>query len=165
MIKTLSKHVHVREATAITDIEIMTTVVSDTMTFLVEFFQGVRSCHKTVTAALEELIHEETIMALVTEDLDYIDVLSSSHSVESIDDFAVSIVSIDHELVQFRVKGDVGIEFYWGGSGDDGLAGDESLPFTATMSSSIDDMESFQDVEVTVDASKLHAQFEPDIEC
>lgn len=164
MIKTLSKHVHVREATSEPDQPTIMAVVSDTLTFLGELFQAIRSCRKKVTDALEETIHEETIMALISENLDYIDVLSSTHSVETVDVSSVVIISIDEEIVRFRVRGEIGVDFHWGSS-HDGIDGDETFPFEATMWSSVDDLQSFQDIEVTVDDSSWQKTFEPDIEC
>jgi hypothetical protein len=159
----LSKHVHVREATTTADYE-MDSVVVDTLSFLTELLEAIRTCRTQVNGALENEIQEETVMTLVTESLDEVDVASSSHSVDTVDVLSTTIVSIDEETLQFHIKGEVGIDFHWGSS-DDGIDGNETFPFELKMWSFVDDMQKFNDIELMVDADFWHEQFGPDIDC
>lgn len=159
----LSKHGHVREATIAAGRE-MDAVVVDTLSFLIELLEAIQACRNRVTDALENEIREETVMTLVTESLDEVDVASSSHSVDTVDVLSTTIVSIDEAVVQFYVKGEVGIDFHWGSS-DDGVDGSETFPFELKMWSSVDDMQRFNDVELMVDAEFWRGQFRPDIDC
>jgi hypothetical protein len=88
-------------------------------------------------------------------------VLSSSHSVETVDVLSTTIVAIDEEVVRFHIKGEIEVEFHWVPSRD-GIDGDESFPFELTMWSFVDDLKRFEDIEVTVDASSWHAGFYDD---
>lgn len=130
---------------------------------MVELFEAIEGCRKRVAAAVEEAIHNDTVMELVTSDTDYLNVLSSSHSLESVDIERIRAIRIDAEFVYFHVSGTVDIEFYWG-RGDDGAASDENFPFQATMQASVEDLEDFSDIEVGINASDWQARFGPDEE-
>jgi hypothetical protein len=163
-IDNLSKHVHVREATAETDPAKIEEIATDTLVFLIELLEAICICRTTVTDALEGAIHEETVMALVTENLDYIDVLSSSHSVETVDVLSKTILSIDNEIVRFKITGEVEADFHWGSSSD-GIDGSEAFPFEMTMWSFVEDIGRFEDIEVMVDDTHWQEQFGPDVDC
>jgi hypothetical protein len=162
MIEGLNKHVHVREDTLVDPSEAAPQIEA-TLRYLSELFEAIEGCRQRVASAVEEAIHNDTVMELVTTDTDYLNVLSSSHSVESVSIERIKAIRIDAEFVYFNVTGTVDVEFYWG-RGEDGAASDENFPFGATMQASVDDLEDFSEVEVGIDASEWHARFECDEE-
>lgn len=159
----LSKYVHVREATVPKDRDEAERHIDETLAFLVQLFEAVDECKGKVVTAVEAAIHEETVMAVITESFDDLDVLSSSHSVETVYVDEIKVTGIDHQAVQFHIAGSIGVEFYWG-RGEDAAQVDKGFPMTATMWSWVDDLERFEDVEVLVDGSEWLASFGPDDE-
>jgi Predicted pPIWI-associating nuclease len=160
-VDSLSKYVHVREATADLDAHEVDAFVVESLAFLVELLRAIASCRKQVTDALEQQIQDETVMALITEDLDHVDVLSSSHSVEQVDVLTTHIDAIDHEVVRYTITGEVGIDFHWGPS-NDGIDGTETFPFILKTSCSVHEMGKFEDSELELDTGNWHQAFEPD---
>lgn len=154
----LSKYVHIREDTAAVDKAVIQSVAMDTLAFLISLFDAIGECRKKVTDALEGIIQEETVMAMVTENLDHIDALSSTHSVDTVDVLSIEITGMDHEVVRFRIRGEIGVDFHWGPS-DDGVDGDEAFSFEMTMWSFVGDLLRFEDIEITVDDSEWQEGF------
>ena len=144
--------------------QLMGAVVVETLGFLIDLLQAIQFCRRQVTDALENEIHDETVMTLVTESLDDLDVVSSTHSVDTVDVLSTKIVSLDEDTVQFHIEGKVGIDFHWGSSSD-GIDGSETFPFQLTMWSFVDDLQQIHDPQLMVDADFWHAQFGPDTDC
>lgn len=162
MLDVLSKHVHVRPATLTeTDDEVRSTV-RGTLSCIGALLAAIRECRGKLCGRLEAAIQSEAVMAVVTGDLDYLDVLSSSHWVDAVHVLAISVTGIDCDAVRYRAAGEVTVEFQWGDRDDDGGGGPATFPFVADLWSPVEQLDTFYGTEIEVDAAGWHARFGPD---
>jgi hypothetical protein len=148
----LSKHVHGRQATVITDaneIELRATEIAEAVR---ELFNSYHDCRTALIEPLLELLDESAVDSLMAETIESIDELASHHSIEEIYTEHTVVEAITATTVRYRSSGSISVVLQWGSNSDlrrgDGAEMEKGFPFSCSFEVPIDDPHDLSNAEV-----------------
>ena len=138
----LSKHVHARGDTVVTEPAEQDRFALSTLDAMERFLATARECRDAVLAPIAAALDRAAVDALVSETIQAVDELASHHFIDSIHVGDIEVGRLDHLTVTYRVTGSVDVELQWGSGSDfrrgDGAVLSESFPFWCDLTLPID---------------------------
>ena len=129
----LSRHVHARENTVVTDHAEQDRFALSILADMEEFQATARDCRDALLAPIAEALDRAAVDALVSETIQAVDELATHHSIDLNDVGEIEVSSLDHQTVTYRVTGSIDVDLQWGSGSDlqrgDGAELSESFPF------------------------------------
>ena len=133
----LSRHVHVREDTVVTDRAEQDCLALSTVEAMEEFLATAQHCRNAVLAPIADALDRPAVHALVSETIQALDELASHHSIGLIDVGEIEVARLGHQTVTYRVIGSIDVDLQWGSGSDlrrgDGAELSESFPFSCEL--------------------------------
>jgi hypothetical protein len=140
----LSYHIHARESTIISEVTEQNAIVEATANAMSNFLTLFADCRREIVSVIEETVSDAAIDALLSETILEIDELANHHSIEGIYVEKVRVKRIGADEIIYEAEGEVSVGLQWGSNFDvrngDGAEMDESFPFSAEISVSLEDM-------------------------
>ena len=150
----LSKYTHIRPGVIVTENAKVEAFVNEALAALEGLFTSIKRCREQVLLAVDSHIDRELVEAFVWETLPEIDELATHHTIEDVYIKNLTIAGVDHRLVSFRIEGSLEVELQWGSGSDyrrgNGAKFSNSFPFTATMSSPVEEVTAFSNLHHTI---------------
>ncbi len=141
-IAALSKHIHGRETTVITEHDVQDRFAEATLDEMEAFLDAMHACRKAVLLPVVEELDDAAVDTLLSETIQDVDELASHYSLEDISVDKVIVKDIDPHTVKFRATGSISVILQWGSNSDlrrgDGLELPESFPFWCDITLPID---------------------------
>ena len=157
-IENMNKYTHVRPGSIVADPVEIATFAGGALAAFLGLLQSFEECRRSILDALSAEIDNEAINALISETILEIDELATHHSVDDVYVDKTRVTDLTDDTIYISAEGTVGGELQWGSNSDlrrgDGAIADYSFPFQVTMEATIDDMDDFQNVEYSVNASE-----------
>jgi hypothetical protein len=156
----LSKHVHGREDTIITDVNEQDAAARMAIEALQNFFETYYECRSAISEPIQEKLNDATVDALIAETILEVDELSTHHSIEEVYVHETKVHAIGPSSSIYRATGSLSVILQWGSNSDvrrgDGAELDESFPFHCDIEVPLDDPWDLRDAETmyVVDTSK-----------
>jgi len=142
-IDVLSKLTHVEEKVFGLSESDVAVKVLETEDAFAELFSTIDLCREEVICALWMEIDQAVACEAISETIAAIDEISAHYSLEDIYVNEVEIVDVGHDKITFKATGSISAGLQWGSNSDvrrgDGLAEEESFPFTGLLCSPVDD--------------------------
>ena len=160
----LSKFTHVNPSTFGLPSDEVTRYVDSACEALRDLLVSAQMARETLGSSLEAQIHNQVVMAAISETILSVDEIATHHSVDEVYVDQVKVIRVGSAFVEFMAVGSVGVELQWGSNSDvgrgDGAVGSESFPMTCQLESSVDDPENVSAVEDTlcVDTSSWYGE-------
>jgi hypothetical protein len=164
----LSKHVHGREDTIITDVKDQDDAARAVIEALENFLAIYHECRSAISEPIQEKLNDATVDALIAETIQEVDELATHHSIEEVYVHQTKVKAIGPDSLIYQAKGSLSVTLQWGSNSDvrrgDGVEVGESFPFECDIEVSLDDPWDLSDAETSyrVDTSKWRDGDEPD---
>lgn len=130
----LSKHVHARQATLLTDLTLQDQEVATVVDDLADLFSSYFEYRAALIDPLIESLDEESVNNLMSETIQELDELATHHGIEEIYTESTEIVEITSTSVRYRTSGTISVNLQWGSNSDvrrgDGAEFKKSFPFS-----------------------------------
>lgn len=158
----LSKHVHGREDTIITDVTEQNQAVCSALDALETFLTTYHECRFVIVDPIQEQLSDAAVEALLRETIQEIDELATHHSIEEVYVHETRVKGIGPHTITYHAKGSVSVELQYGSNSDlrrgDGALIEDSFPFECDIDVSLDDPWdlSTADTSYAVDTSKWY---------
>ena len=133
----LSKHIHSRETTIITEHNAQDRFAEATLDKMEEFLNVMQECREAVYLPVAKELDAAAVDTLLGETIQEIDLLASRHSIEQICVDEVVVKDIGSHTVEFRATGEIDVTLQWGSKGD-GAESLQSFPFWCDITLPID---------------------------
>ncbi|MBK1695657.1 hypothetical protein [Rhodovibrio salinarum] len=137
----LSKHVHGRQNTVITDPAEQDRFVAATLRDMEAFLDAIRDCREAVLDPIAEELDGAAVQALLCETILAIDELATHHAIEEIYVAEIRVNDIDAHAVTYRATGSISVVLQWGSNSDmrrgDGAELPQDFPFWCDISTPI----------------------------
>ncbi len=141
-IDALSKHIHGRETTIITEHDVQDRFAEATLDEMEAFLDAMHACREAVLLPVAKELDAAAVDTLLNETIQEVDSLASHHSIEDICVDKVVVKDIDPHTVKFRATGSISVILQWGSNSDrrrgDGAELPESFPFWCDITLPID---------------------------
>ena len=129
----MSKHIHGRETTIITERPAQDEFVEATLSEMNVFLDAMKTCRDAVLSSVAEELDDTVVEALLSETILQVDELATHHWAEEIYVVDTTVHLIDPDTVTFRVIGSISVTLQWGSNSDfrrgDGAQMPKSFPF------------------------------------
>jgi hypothetical protein len=164
----LSKHVHGREDTILTDHAAQDTTARATVTAMVAFLDAIHDCRAAILDPIAEALDDAAVDALTSDSLQEVDELASHFSLEEVYVDRTVVHAIGADAITYRAAGSVSVILQWGSNSDlrrgDGAELDQSFPFICDIEVPLDDPWALDLAEATcsVDTSSWRDAMHPD---
>jgi hypothetical protein len=158
----LSKHVHGREDTVITDVTEQDEAARSALEALENFLTTYHECRFAIADPIQEQLSDATVEALLRETIQEIDELATHHSVEEVYVNETKVKAIGPHTITYHAKGSVFVELQYGSNSDvrrgDGALIQDFFPFECDIDVSLADPWNLStaDTSYTVDTSKWY---------
>lgn len=130
----LSKHVHVRQSTLITDLQIQDQEVEQVVDDLVELFTAYFDYRSALIDPLIESLDDQAVNDLLAETVQALDEIATHHGIEEVYTDSTEVVEITSASVRYRASGTITVSLQWGSNSDvrrgDGAEMTKSFPFS-----------------------------------
>lgn len=130
----LSKHVHARQGTLITDLKLQDQEVAPVVDDVVDLFATYFEYRSALIDPLIESLDEEAVNDLMSETIQALDELATHHGIEEVYTEATEVVEITSTSVRYRASGTITVSLQWGSNSDvrrgDGAEMEKSFPFS-----------------------------------
>ena len=141
-IDALSKHIHGRETTIITEHDEQDRFAEATLDEMEAFLDAMHACREAVLLPVVEELDDAAVDTLLSETIQEVDRLASRYSLEEIYVDNVVVNDIDPHTVEFRATGSISVILQWGSNSDlrrgDGAELPESFSFWCNITLPID---------------------------
>jgi hypothetical protein len=164
----LSKHVHGRENTVISNRCDQDAMARSTILAMAAFLASVHDCRAAVLEPIAEALDDATVDALVTETLGDVDELATHHSLNEVCVDHVVVHTIGSNTITYRATGSVEVTLQWGSNSDlrrgEGAELDQSFPFHCDIEIPLDEPWYLDLAETTcgVDTQEWYGAMQPD---
>jgi Predicted pPIWI-associating nuclease len=164
----LSKHVHGREDTIITDVEDQDNAARMAIEALENFLAIFHECRSAISDPIQEKLNDATVDALIAETIQEVDELATHHSIEEVYVHQTKVKAIGPGSLFYQANGSLSVTLQWGSNSDmrrgDGVELGESFPFECDIEVSLDDPWDLSNAETRygVDTTKWRDGDEPD---
>ncbi|WP_133244715.1 hypothetical protein [Caulobacter radicis] len=149
--KELSKQVHARENTIVTDCDEQDAQAGELLDSLLEFFIAVEDAKASILKPIRDELDDAAIDALLSETLLDVDELASHYSLDEVYVEEVVVARIEASTITYLATGSIAVTLQWGSNSDlrrgDGAELNESFPFTCEITVGLDDMWALDNVE------------------
>ncbi|WP_037084649.1 hypothetical protein [Neorhizobium vignae] len=130
----LSKHVHARQGTLISDLNLQDQEVAPVVDDLVDLYTAYFEYRSALIEPLVESLDEEAVDDLMSETIQSLDEIATHHGIEEIYTESTEVVEITSASVRYRASGSITVSLQWGSNSDvrrgDGAEMDKSFPFS-----------------------------------
>ena len=164
----LSKHVHGREDTIISDMEEQDREACAIIDALRNFMETYHECRSAIVNPIQQELDDAAVDALLSETIQAVEQLASHHSVEEVYVNETLVKLIGPETIIFRAVGSIEVVLQWGSNSDlrrgDGAEIGQTFPFHCEIEVPLEDPWdlSLAETEYFVDTSKWRDAMEPD---
>jgi len=165
----LSKHVHGREDTIVSDPDRQDEEAGVIIKAVRELLQAYHDCRHALIDPLSEALDDEAVNALTMETIQGVDELASHYSVEEVYTSETEVVAINAHFVRYKATGTIAVILQWGSNSDlrrgDGAEAEKSFPFECAFDVPVDDPRDLSNADVTagVDTSSwFEGRYDPD---
>lgn len=138
-IDSLSKYTHVRTESLVESQKQISAFVKESLEALEGLFVAIEECRRRIIGALQDGIDQSVVDALVSDTLDEIDILATHYWYDDHTIDGISVTSIDHEEIKFRVEGNLSVGLQYGSDSDYrddlGLRQGADFPFVCVLTS------------------------------
>ena len=139
----LSKHVHGRKNTVVTDLVRQDTEANVVLTAVDQMLTAYHGCRAALVEPLEESLDSHSVDTLMLETIRAIDELATHYMLEEVYTDSTGVVAIKSDIVRYRASGTVNVTLQWGSNSDlrrgDGALLSRSFPFECLFDVPIDD--------------------------
>ncbi|MGA1805234.1 hypothetical protein [Rhizobium sp. HT1-10] len=130
----LSKHVHARQGTLISDLNIQDQEVAPVVDDVVDLYTAYFEYRSALIEPLVESLDEVAVNDLMSETIQSIDEIATHHGIEEIYTENTEVVEITSASVRYRATGSIAVSLQWGSNSDvrrgDGAEMDKSFLFS-----------------------------------
>ncbi|MGO7613618.1 hypothetical protein ACC689_20310 [Rhizobium ruizarguesonis] len=130
----LSKHVHARQDTLITNLQLQDREVAPVVDDVVDLFAAYFEYRSALIDPLIESLDEEAVNDLMSETLQELDELATHHGIEEVYTEHTEVVEITAASVRYRASGSIAVSLQWGSNSDvrrgEGAEMDKRFPFS-----------------------------------
>lgn len=164
----LSKHVHGREQTIITDRAAQDAAAQATVMAMAAFLDVIHDCRAAILDPVAEALDDAAVDALASDSLVEVDELASHFSLEEVYVDRTVVHAIGANGITYRAIGSVSVILQWGSNSDlrrgDGAELSQSFPFFCDIELPLDEPWDLGLAEVTcgVDTSSWRDAMRPD---
>lgn len=139
----LSKHVHGREDTVVSDKPEQDRQAALAVAALQNFLTAYRDCRTAIIAPIQEHLDRAAVDALISETIQEVDELATHHSIDEVYVDHVEVAEIRAATILYRATGSVSVTLQWGSNSDlrrgDGAELEQSFPFRCDIEVDLDD--------------------------
>jgi len=129
----LSKHVHGRENTIITELTEQDRAAGTMIEAVENFLASYHECRSAICDPIQERLNDATVDALMAETIVEVDVLATHHFVEEVYVHETKVHVIGPNTIIYRAHGSLSVTLQWGSNSDmqrgDGAELGECFPF------------------------------------
>ena len=152
-IQELSKHVHGRADTLISEADAQETFMLEMLNDFSEMMSVYEDCRRQILSPIEERVSNEAVDALMEETIQSIDELATHHSIEEVYVDHTEVAAITHDRIVYAVEGTIAVVLQWGSNSDlrndMGAESEQNFPFTCRIEVPIDDPQNFRNGDIT----------------
>lgn len=156
----LNRYTHVRPGVTVTQSTDIECFVQEALSALQGLFTSFEMCREEVLQAIYSHIDQEIMGTFISDTLQEIDELATHHTVEDVYIEELTITELNDRTVGFNVEGSVEVELQWGSNSDsrrgDGASLRQHFPFVVKMSSPVDNIIAFTDIQYTIDTRQWY---------
>jgi hypothetical protein len=166
----LSKHVHGRANTVITDKAEQDAFAVETLQAMAEFFDAATEARAAIVGPIEDALNDAAVDALMEETLQDVDELASHYSLEEVYVDKIEVQRIGAKTLTYRATGSINVVLQWGSNLDvrrgDGAELEQTFPVTCDITLPIADPWDLDQAETQygVDTSEWHEAMAPSSE-
>jgi hypothetical protein len=117
-ISSVSKYTHVRPESLVEGQKQISAFVKESLEALEGLFLAIEECRRRVLEALQGRIDQRVVDALISDTLAEIDILATHYWYDEHTVDRISVISIDHEEIKFRVDGNLSVGLQYGSDSD-----------------------------------------------
>ena len=167
-INELSKHVHGREYSVVSDRDEQDAMAEITIAAVAGFLDAINDCRSAVLEPIAEALDEAAVDAMLSETLGEVDELASHYTLEEVYIDRIVVLAIGVDTITYRATGSVAVVLQWGSNSDvrrgDGAELEQSFPFYCDILLPLDDLWNLDLAETTygVDTQEWHDAMGPD---
>ncbi|KIV64831.1 hypothetical protein SZ54_3082 [Rhizobium sp. UR51a] len=129
----LSKHVHARQGTLISDLNLQDGEVAPVVDDLVDLYTAYFEYRSALIGPLVESLDEQAVGDLMSDTIQSLDEIATHHGIEEIYTEDTEVVEITSSWVRYRASGSIAVSLQWGSNSDvrrgDGAEMEKSFPF------------------------------------
>jgi hypothetical protein len=149
----LSKQVHAREATIVSELSAQDAVASVTIEAVSNFLKTYHDCRLAILSPIQQALDNVAVEALLEEAIQDIDELASHYSLDEIYVDQTSIKGIGSQKITYEAEGTVDVTLQWGSNSDvrngDGAELSENFPFKCEIDVPLDEIWNVSGAETT----------------
>lgn len=139
----LSKHVHGREQTIITERAVQDATARATVMAMAAFLDVIHDCRTAILDPIAEALDDATVDTLASDSLVEVDELASHFSLEEVYVDRTVVHAIGADTIIYRATGSVSVVLQWGSNSDlrrgDGAELGQSFPFFCDIELPLDE--------------------------